>query len=249
MVVWWCNVRSEMWLVVSWWGGVVEGRWIAAQLFCVFSGAQRCSVSCIDEGMPMAGCRLVMSYGGDDMDTLLRYLLHRQQLLHNLPPLTSPSTTEAEKVPKGVEGGASCFKNTTHAPQHTHSAHLNLHTAQHASHCTLLTPHTILLTPHVTHHTPNSTTHQTPPHHHATKSNHHTTTSPQITYNSQHHLFSGPSLQVAPNSLLARIRHSCCHLKLGEKQPECEVPLAMSMQASSHPKRYECDWVLTCSWG
>lgn len=228
-----------MWLVVSWWGGVVEGRWIAAQLFCVFSGAQRCSVSCIDEGMPMAGCRLVMSYGGDDMDTLLRYLLHRQQLLHNLPPLTSPSTTEAEKVPKGVEGGGKLLQEhhsrTTAHTQRTpkrphHTARITLHTphsAHHTPHSTRHAPHTKL------HHTPNSTT---PP---CYQINHHTTTSPQspATHITTYSLF--PSLQVAPNSLLARIRHSCCHLKLGEKQPECEVPLAMSMQASSHPKRYE----------
>ncbi|KAL1496778.1 hypothetical protein AB1Y20_014366 [Prymnesium parvum] len=62
-------------------------------------GAQRCSVSCIDEGMPMAGCRLVMSYGGDDMDALLRYLLCRQGLLAALPPLArGGGGSEAEKV-------------------------------------------------------------------------------------------------------------------------------------------------------
>ena len=49
-------------------------------------GSQRASVCCIDEGMPMPGCRQILSYGATDMDALLHTLLHRHRLTTALPP-------------------------------------------------------------------------------------------------------------------------------------------------------------------
>ena len=53
-------------------------------------GEQRTSVCCIDEGMPMAGCRQGLSYGALDVDALLHTLLHRQRLAATIPHLSSP---------------------------------------------------------------------------------------------------------------------------------------------------------------
>jgi actin-related protein 8 len=44
-------------------------------------GATRTTVCCVDEGMSMPGCRHVLSYGGDDLDRLLLWLLRRQRVL------------------------------------------------------------------------------------------------------------------------------------------------------------------------
>jgi len=61
-------------------------------------GSQRTSVCCIDEGMPMSGCRHILAYGVADMEVLLHVLCHRQQLTAMLPtPLAvAPSYTPTE---------------------------------------------------------------------------------------------------------------------------------------------------------
>ena len=64
---------------------------VGAPSACVVDvGAQRTSVCCIDEGMPMPGCRQLLAYGGDDMDVLTHCLLHRQRLASSLPHLAAP---------------------------------------------------------------------------------------------------------------------------------------------------------------
>lgn len=53
-------------------------------------GGQRSTVCCVDEGMPMPGCRQILAYAGDDMDVLLHALIHRQGLTARLPALGRP---------------------------------------------------------------------------------------------------------------------------------------------------------------
>lgn len=53
-------------------------------------GAERTSVCCIDEGMPMPGCRQLLAYGCTDMDVLTHTLLHRHRLAPSVPHLAVP---------------------------------------------------------------------------------------------------------------------------------------------------------------
>ena len=68
-------------------------------------GHERTSVCCVDEGMPMPGCRQILSYSCLDMDVLTHTLLHRQKLLkpvtNELPMLTTtaPSTSPRYRPP------------------------------------------------------------------------------------------------------------------------------------------------------
>ena len=58
-------------------------------------GGQRATVCCVDEGMPMPGCRQILAYAGDDMDVFLHALLHRHGLAARLPGLSRPPAYSA----------------------------------------------------------------------------------------------------------------------------------------------------------
>jgi|LauGreDrversion4_1035100.scaffolds.fasta_scaffold21334_3 hypothetical protein len=85
-------------------------------------------VCCIDEGMPMPGCRQILSYGAADMDVFLHTLLHRHRLTPSLPtalaaaPSYRPAVATQYALRALRHGGCSLLLN--HDPQETPSVDL-----------------------------------------------------------------------------------------------------------------------------
>jgi len=88
-------------------------------------GSQRSSVSCVDELMPMPGCRQVLAYGGDDLDRLLLWLFERHSLTARLP-WTLPAAADGR--PPSVRRVVQHLSPLRHA-----ACHLELHRVPHSA--------------------------------------------------------------------------------------------------------------------